>query len=50
MRQTKSYKILVRDLVSELNLRLSYSAKNLPDSQAFGLFAKLSNITFSQFI
>jgi hypothetical protein len=37
MRQTKSYRILVHDLVSGSNPRLSYSAENLPDSQAFGL-------------
>jgi hypothetical protein len=38
MRQTKSYKIVVYDLISGLNPRLSYSAENLPDSQVFGLF------------
>jgi hypothetical protein len=37
MRQTKSHKILVHDLVSGLNRSSSYSAENLPDSQAFML-------------
>jgi hypothetical protein len=39
MCQTKSHKLLVHDLVSGLNPRLSYSAENLPDSQAFGLLS-----------
>jgi hypothetical protein len=36
MRQTKSHKILVHNFASGSNCRLSYSAENLPDSQAIG--------------